>query len=392
MSSEDALEMAKATAEVAAAAALVVQTMDVLQSAEKWAAGLGVLGPVIGVASLIVKLALGNQDSPEMAFMKEEFQAVRQHLDMITEQVSEVLREIERSTVNNQYFPIEENIKSQFRKYIDILDAKEEYREKEKEEFLKHFDSTKGDQNLYTLYDGVMGASAIFGKSILDTAMNFDQRNRRLMESLCARLNDLFCIGLIAVLGHAGITGNDAKTLEDEWNEKLEKMKNRMQEMVDRCINEFAEQAEIEIKNLVKKRGKKYHVDCTTYLLDHLKKKYNWVWWAVRVYDPLAGSDAHYVLGRNHFTIFGVSNMNVVISYSTNPKPIDSTHIVNLMKGKDGWNDAKAVAEHIFKNLGSEHLVHTVKRFSALWEINTLGPRYYFFKTYGGVTLCVHTP
>ncbi|XP_059827272.1 protein rapunzel-like [Hypanus sabinus] len=178
--------------------------------------------------------------------MKEQFQIVRNQLDIISRQISEVLREIERSTINSQYFPIEENLKNQFRKYMGILNAAPAFRHKEKEEFLKHFDETKGDQNLHTLYDGVMSNTAIFAKPILETAMNCDRRNRCLMESLCARLKYMFCIGLIALLGHAGITGNDVTALVLEWNQKQAEIEAKMKSMIDWCINEFVEQAKID--------------------------------------------------------------------------------------------------------------------------------------------------
>ncbi|XP_051872990.1 protein rapunzel-like [Pristis pectinata] len=381
---EDALELSKSAVEAAQAA------VDIIESAEKFASALGVLGPIIGVAAAIVKLALGNVDSPELAFMKEQFQIVRNQLDVISGQISEVLREIERSTMDNQYFPIEENIKNQFRKYINILDAAPEFRQKEKEEFLKHFNATKGDQNLHTLYDGVMGNTGAFGKSILDTAMNCDQRNRRLMEGICARLKNLFCIGLIALLGHAGITGNDVKALEAEWNQKLAEIEGKMKSMVDRCIHEFAEQAEIDVKKWIEQKGGRDNRECSSYVRDKLGKKYDWVSWSVRVYDPVHRYENHCVCGPNRFHFFRLNNVNIVVSYTTDPKPVDESRLNHLMNGKDGWKDPLKVAEHISQNLSGGHVVHTVRRYKGLWGAWNFPDGCHYWKNYSGVTLCVH--
>ncbi|XP_067909720.1 protein rapunzel-like [Heterodontus francisci] len=366
--------------------------MKVFQNRERFATVSGVLKPIFQVAGIILKLALGERESEELTYMKEQFQAVRNQLDIISDQIKQVLWEIEKSTINNQYFPIEENLKNQFRKYMDIIKAAPEFRENEKREFLTHFDVTKGDQNLHTLFDGVMGYSAIFGKPILETAMGYDQRNRRIMEGLCCRVKELFCIGLIALVGHAAITGTDVEALKKEWNEKMNKVETKMKSMIDRCINEFAEQAEIDVEDLIKNKGERDNKGCATYIIEALTGKYDWVKWSVRVYDPVSGFDNHCVIGPNRFHFFRLSDVNAVVSYAIDPKiPLDDAHIRQLMEGKDDWKDAREVAEHVYNNLPSGHVVHTVRRYKDLWNHKNFPNNCHYWETYSGVTLCVHS-
>ncbi|XP_041040662.1 protein rapunzel-like isoform X2 [Carcharodon carcharias] len=385
------LEMAKASTEVVNAIVQVKNAMSVVESLEKLASAAGVVGAIFGLAAAIVKLALGNVESAEMRYMKEQFQIVRNKLDVISDQIKEVLQAIEQSTVNNQYFPIEENLKNQFRKYMNILNSKPEYRGKEKREFLTHFEATKGDQNLHTLFDAVMGYSAIFGKPILETAMGYDQRNRRLMEGLCSRLKELFCIGLIALMGHAAITGNDVEALKTEWNGKLAEVDSKMKSMIDRCINEFADQAKIDVEKMIKDKGGRDNAECSSYLRNSLVKKYDWVKWSVRVYNPVSGFDNHCVIGSNWFNFFRLNGVNVVASYGIEPKPIDEGTIRQLMEGKNGWRDARDVAQHVYDNLPPGHVVHTVRRFKGLWDSDNFPVNCHFWENYSGVTLCVHS-
>ncbi|XP_067852705.1 protein rapunzel-like [Heptranchias perlo] len=366
--------------------------MKVFQNRERFSVVAGVLKPIFQVAGIILKLALGKRESEEMKYMKEQFQMVRNQLDVISDQIKQVLWEIEKSTINNQYFPIEENLKNQFRKYMDILNAAPEYRENEKREFLTHFDVTKGDQNLHSLFDAVMGYSAIFGKPILETAMGYDQRNRRLMEGLCARLKELLCIGLIALVGHATITGTDVEALKREWNEKMAKVESKMKSMIDQCIEEFAEQAEIDVEGLIKNKGERDNKGSATYIIEALADKYDWVKWSVRVYDPVSGFENHCVIGPNRFHFFRLNGVNVVVSYAIDPKiPLDEGHIRQLMEGKDDWKDARAVAKHVANNLPSGHVVHTVRRYKDLWNHKNFPNNCHFWETYSGVTLCVHS-
>ncbi|XP_038654647.1 protein rapunzel-like [Scyliorhinus canicula] len=387
---ENTMELTQAATAVVQACVDVRNAMSAVESFAKLAASAGVVGAVIGVAASVLKLCLGDVDSAELTYMKEQFQIVRDQLDGISDQIREVLSAIEHSTSSNQYFPIEENLKNQFRNFMELLDAAPKYRESEKQSFLTHFTATNGDQNLYTLYDAVMGHSAIFGTPILETAIKYDQRNRRLMEKLCARLKELFCIGLIATLGHAALAGIDTETLKKKWDERLSKLDIKMKSMIDRCINEFAEQAKTEVEKMVKDKGKKSHEECANYIRDHLGKKYDWVFWSVRVYDPVVGFENHAADGRNRFHFFRLNNVNIIVSYATDPKPFKDEKVKQFMKGKDGWDDARNVCNAVFKDFPG-HFIHTVRRYKGLWGAWTFPKDCHFWQTYAGVTLCVHS-
>ncbi|XP_032894246.1 protein rapunzel-like [Amblyraja radiata] len=357
-------ELLSASAQLTENMANATVAMGLLQDVAKFASTAGVLSGIFQVGGIILKLVLGKQDSEELKYMKEQFQIVRNKLDTISDQIRQVLSEIQRSTINNQYFPIEENLKNQFRKYMEILSSAPEFRDKERDEFVDHFVVTKGDQNLHTLFDAVMGFSTVFSKPILETAMSYDQRNRRLMESMCCRLEELFCIGLIALMGHAAVTGNDVEALMKEWNQKLEHVEAKMISMLDQCVNEFAQQARI-------------------------VKKYDWVRWSVRVYDPVGGFDNHCVGGPTCIVFFRLNNVNVVVSYGIDPKPIDEAQIRQLMQGKNGWRDAREVVKII--NVPHNYMVHAVRRYKGLQTLNNFPDDCYFWENYSGVTLCVHS-
>ncbi|XP_032894197.1 protein rapunzel-like [Amblyraja radiata] len=388
---EASAELLSASAQLTENMANASVAMGLLQDVAKFASTAGVLSGIFQVGGIIMKLVLGMQDSEELRYMKEQFQIVRNQLDVISDQIGQVLLEIQSSTIDNQYFTIEENLKNQFRKYMEILSSAPEFRDKERDEFLDHFVVTKGDQNLHTLFDAVMGFSTVFGKPILETAMSYDQRNQRLMEVMCCRLKELFCIGLIALLGHAAVTGNDVEALKKEWNQKLAQVEAKMKSMVDRCVSEFAQQARIDVERMVKDKGGRDNNVCVSFILDGLKDKYDWVRWSVRVYDPVHGFGNHCVRGPNRFDIFRLNNVNLVVSYAIDPKPIDEAYIRRLMQGKDGWKDPKKVVNFISTNVPHNYIVHAVKRYKHLWMSSDFPGNCHFWENYSGVTLCVHS-
>ncbi|XP_072110548.1 protein rapunzel-like [Mobula birostris] len=199
-------QKAEASLELTKSAVEAVQgVMAFIESAEKLASACGVFRPLISLAAAIVKLALGKVDSPELTYMKEQFQIVRNKLDVISDQIKDVL------------WAVQENMR-------------------------KHKEPVSEVHGHH-----LRGAT----QPILDTVMKCDQRNRRLMEQFCVRLKSLFCTGMIPWLAHAAITGNDAKALEKQWDEKLSKVDEKIKSMIDRCINEFAEQAKIDTERFV---------------------------------------------------------------------------------------------------------------------------------------------
>ena len=221
--------------------------------------------------------------------------------------------------------------------------------------------------------------------------MKYDQRNLRLMEELCTRLKELFCIGLIALMGHAAVTGNDVEALKTEWNRKMDAIDWKMKTMLDQCYFEFVDQAKVDVEKWIKDKGEKNNKECATYIKDKLVKKFDWVCWSVRVYDPIIGFDNHCYIGHNCFHFFRVSGVNVVVSYTTFPFQINKWCIRELMKKKNDYYDAKEVAEHVSNNLPLGHVVHTVRRHKKLSDSSNFPPSCYFWENYNGVTLCVHS-
>ncbi|CDQ69672.1 unnamed protein product [Oncorhynchus mykiss] len=137
---------------------MVETVMEVFeQGAEVVASIAGDLFPVFAIAAPIVKLALDNVESKEAMFMKEQFQ---------------------------------------------------KFREVKKKLFMEHFVKTGCDKNLHTLYSAVTGDN-FSGESVLEITLNYEEKSRRAMEDFCARLKNLFCIGLIALMGYTALKDSE---------------------------------------------------------------------------------------------------------------------------------------------------------------------------------------
>lgn len=346
----------------------VVETvMDVFeQGAEVVSSIAGDLFPVFSIAAPILKLALDNVESKETTFMMEQFKKVRERLEVISEEIQRINEELQKSGIDAAYFSVEENINNQFRKYMDILNAKPKFREVKKKLFLEHFVKTGGEKNLHTLYNAVTGDN-FGGESVLEITLKYEEKSRRALEDFCARLKNLFCIGLIALMGYTAVKGcDDEEELLKDWGEKMKVVQTKMNVVIEDCIVSFPKQAELDSRRLVRDFPELINQHLADAIIEKLKKKYDWVCWSVRIFNTPSGlfankKDFHCPTGKSRFQVQSTDDkMNIMVSYSASPEPLDKLQIQKLIQSLKKPT-VVGVAELLFDQLPGPCVVHTVK-------------------------------
>ncbi|XP_058232245.1 rapunzel 5 isoform X2 [Hemibagrus wyckioides] len=375
---------------------VVENVMEVFeQGAEVLASIAGDFFPIFSIAAPIVKLAIDNVESKEAEYMKEQFQRVRERLEVISEEIQRINDEVRKSGMDATYFSVEENVTNQFRKYMDILTAKPKFRDAKKKQFLDHFNKTGGDKNLHTLYGAVTGES-FSGESVLEITLNYEQKSRRPVEDFCARLKKLFCIGLIALMGHTALKGcDDEEELLQDWATKMQVVQSKMNAVIEDCINSFPSQAEIDIKRLVRDHKDKSNQQLANMIIEKLKGKYDWVSWSVRVFNSPKGlftskKDFQCATGKSRFQVPSDENLNVVISYSASPEPLDKAQIQQLVQDQKKVT-VPGIAELVFEMIPkcTVHAVKTsCKEMAYSWSFQD---ELHFFEEFKNFYLFVHS-
>ncbi|XP_055781806.1 protein rapunzel [Salvelinus fontinalis] len=209
--------------------------VKVLQCVATISSAAAVVNPIFGVAGSLIRVVLHHVDDEDIQTLKREFGSVNRALDQLSQQNRGALLQIKKETLDGQYCRVEENLRNQFRKFMEMVEARPEHCERKKDDFEKSYSNDLGDQNLHTLYEGVVGKPKLFSRPILEVYLKHSQGDRRTMENLCTRLTYLFCIGLIALMGYAAVIGDDEEGISDEWTEKMEHVQERMQEALRKC-------------------------------------------------------------------------------------------------------------------------------------------------------------
>ncbi|XP_028281987.1 rapunzel 6 [Parambassis ranga] len=374
--------------------------MDMFErGAEVLASAVGELFPLCEAAAPVLRLALDNVQSKEVFYVKEQFLTVRNKLDVLSSQLEDIDCELKKSRLDSHYFSVEEVIRNQFRKYMDILEAKQQFREVKTRLFLEHFDKTGGEKNLFVLYDALMGTNS-FGESILEVVESYVARNRRLLEDFSVRMKELFCLGLIALLGHCALTQalEEEQDKIQEWSRKIEEVESRMKTTIEACVAAFPEQAKSDAQRLLQEKEGENLQDSTQQLLEFLVKKYDWVWWSVRLISHSsstyrnwrAGEHFQHVAGQNCFEVPQVNNIHLVVSYSTNPQPVPRDCIRQQMEvlGKKG--NAQGVVAVMEEQL-SGFVVHAISRHKESAAAWSFPEDCHYWERHKNMAVCVHS-
>lgn len=209
--------------------------IKVLECVATISSAAAVVNPIFGVAGSLIRVVLHHVDDEDIRTLKREFGSVNRALDDLSRQNHNALLQIKKETIDGQYSKVEDNLRNQFRKFMEMVEARPEHRERKKADFETSYSNDLGDQNLHTLYEGVVGKRKIFSRPILEVYLKHSQGDRHTMEHLCTRLTYLFCIGLIALMGYAAVIEDDEESLSEEWAEKMEHVQEKMQEALRRC-------------------------------------------------------------------------------------------------------------------------------------------------------------
>ncbi|XP_047216638.1 uncharacterized protein LOC124865529 isoform X1 [Girardinichthys multiradiatus] len=375
--------------------------MDMFEKgSEVLASAVGELFPLCEAAAPVLRLALDNVQSKEVFYVKEQFLTVRNKLDVLSSQLEDIDSEIKKGKLDLNYFSVEENIRNQFRKYIDILETKQQFRSVKTRLFLEHFARTGGEKNLYVLYDALMGTNS-FGEPILEIVERYVVRNRRLLEDFCVRMKELFCLGLIALLGHCALTLQSQEEEQDkiqEWSTKIEEVESKMKTTIESCITAFPEQAKLDMERLLQEEEDENLQDAAQRLLAFLVKKYDWVSWSVRLINHSgstfknlrAGKHFYHVAGQNWFEVLQVNNINLVVSFSTKPQPVPRDCIRQLMEGPGKKGNAPEVVEVLEKQLCG-FIVHAVSRHKESAAAWSFPDDFHYWEHHKNVVVCVHS-
>ncbi|XP_073728613.1 protein rapunzel-like [Misgurnus anguillicaudatus] len=369
------------------------------QGCEVLAATVGQLHPILEAVFMVSAELLNNPEGKEAKYITEQFEKINQKLEGIQNEIDKIDLEMQQVSMNKQNFDREAQMVSQYEKFQDFFNAKPKFKERKKENFLNQYENTDADLNIDSLYNAVIGEN-IAGDAMLDTVVNTEQRSRRAVEKFCTRLKKLFFVGIIAVMGHAALKeGAVGEAMVKKWQDRMEEVEKRMKAAVDECIENFPQQAEIDVEQQLKEHQGSVDKEFAAFILDILAKKYDWLCWSVRVFNHsgwffwnwLAGKPYHGRGGSgNFFDILTKNDIRIVVSFSADPKPINKSQVLEQIETQKLKGNMMSVAQSLCSFLPNT-VVYTVSRYKNIEEKNNFHQECYYFGIHKNAYFCIHS-
>ncbi|XP_060717736.1 uncharacterized protein LOC132840239 [Tachysurus vachellii] len=355
------------------------------------AATVGQLNPILKAVFIVSAELLSNPESKEARYLAEQFVKVNQKLEKIEGDIKNAKLVMQRSLVNMENFNFQANIMSQYEYFQYIFTAKPEYKKLKRDEFLIFFEEFEGEKNLECLYDATE-------KSMLDIIVKSVHQSRRAVEEFCTSLKKLFVVGISSLMGYAALKDNTVdKKLEIKWLARMEKVEKRMKAAVDKCVDNFAEQAKTDIDEMLLEKQSSVDPEFTKSLLETLVEKYYWVSWSVRVFNDDDSKLVKFLLGKKHHINGGVhyyfehlcgNKIRVVVSFTADPKPLDKIQIKDQIENENGGMES--VAESLSKSFPN-CLVHAINRCTKVEEANNFEPEHLYYNSHKKAHICIHS-
>lgn len=369
------------------------------QASRVLASSVGQLHPVLEAVFKVSAELLKNPESSEANYLTQQLTKVNEQLTVIQNEINQIELEMMTTSMNKKNFDWEVHILSQFESFQDFLNAKPKFKEKKKEKFMKHYDVTEGDLNVEAIYNAVM-EDGCAERPILEVVLATKERHRNSVEDFCARLKKLFVVGIISIMAHSAFKEGavDSETVK-KWKERMEKVEDKMKAAVDDCIENFPEQAKLDMKKTLDVSPGPLSSDWTRSLLAMLVNKYDWVSWSIRAFKDrerifffnwIAGKKYHGCKGGNSFEVVTNNKIKVVVSFCTDPKPIDKTRIQEQIEQTKLNRNMMTVAL-ILQDGFPDCVIHAVSHFKAVEEADNFPEDCHYFGRYKGAYLCFHS-
>ncbi|XP_066518623.1 protein rapunzel-like [Hoplias malabaricus] len=368
------------------------------QGCEILAATVGQFHPILEAIFMTAAEILSNPEGKEAKYLAEQFERVNQKLEGIQDEIDKIALELQKTSMNKQNFDREAQMISQYEKFQEFIIAKPKFKEKKKEKFLSHYENTDGDLNIDALYNAVTGENTS-GEAMLDTVVRVEQRSRRAVEEFCVQLKKLFLVGIIAVMGHAALKDVAVgEAMVKKWQDRMEDVEKRMKAAVDECINNFSVQAKTDVEHQLQKKAGSVDPEFAQFLLDVLAKKYDWVCWSIRFFNHggicllncLAGKNYHGIGGGNYFEILTKNDIQIVVSFSVDPKPLNKSQLHDQIEKQRHKRNMVSVAQSLCNSMPN-CLVHAVSRCKSIKQTNNFQPECYYYETHKRAYICIHS-
>ncbi|XP_033115382.1 uncharacterized protein LOC117115624 isoform X2 [Anneissia japonica] len=252
---------------------------------------LGAIGPAISLISIF----LPSSPSPEMQFMKKKFAEMDQKFDQVFTKFDEVKNLIQKTSLKAQYGEYEHTISALSHRLEQFLSAPTDAVEGQKATFFTEYESSYSGAT-YKLWRGMMGKT-VLSDNIPETAITYTKNNRGRVQRMMKGVTNLIIQGVKIHLFYLKAKGRDAtyEVEEKTWKDNIKELIHHMKTVDRKVTNAWRKQSVADLNTKLASLDGKSNSYFADKVYAFLTDKYDWRDWFIVVYNPISGSDGHWV-------------------------------------------------------------------------------------------------
>ena len=334
---------------------------------------LGVVGPFVD----IVLGFIPGPDSAELAYMKEMMKQIDTRFDRLDSRFNDIERLIDWNAVTVSFGALEQNIEAVIEEYEHVYEVPPEAAAIQKNIFVDRYDNDYENSG-YKLYRAMVEPSGKFHENLGISVMRYTKNDLKKTQ--------IFLLGVMQLLLqaskleisylHAKNFTPNAEFMTREWETRLEEVKTEFERIDYEVAQLWHSQSGMDIDEYSAMNSGMSNKDFAHALKNKLNEKYYWRIWFVIVYNPISGSDNHYVHKHGGHHRYRQHGRNIIVASKHGDEPRMSSSIAqdrlnrlnhysynSLYKAKDFFNHIKPAS-----NAGSWGVIRGDKNTWYAWS------------------------
>ena len=271
------------------------------------------IAPFLGAAGPFLSLFLTFTNSPELQYMKREFAKVEANFGKMFNRLDRVENLIMEKGLKAQYAADEKQILHLWNELQNMRTSQGKRQiDTHKRSFLREY---KSQQPLFNLWHGMAG-SGILSDQIPSTAMKYLDYDRKKVQILMKGVFSLILKGVEIELAYYMLKGDNHtyNARLSAWEQNVIKVVDKMLNYDQKVANEWKDQSGKDLDSKLAQWDGWSQSGFADNLRKFLKDKYYWRDWFVIAYDPIKGSDVHWVKWCGGHHRFRSHGRNVVVA------------------------------------------------------------------------------
>ena len=336
------------------------------------------IGKYLGVLSPFIGLVLASESvSSEIRYMKNMMREIDTRFDQLNSRVDEIERKIEWTAKEVTFVQIEVKILAMVMQYELIFDVPSEATADQKTRFVQEYNNNYENSG-YFLYLATVG-NTTFLKDLGVSVMRYTENDRKKTDTLLLGTMQLLLQAAKMEIAYLQVKNSAvlAEHLASVWEERIMEVKDKFNEIDSEVKSKYHEQSSVDIDEYAEDNEKMSNKDFAHGLKNMLKDKYYWRIWLVIIYNPISGSQNHFIFRHGGHGKFRQNGRNIVVASKDKNSPRMSSNTAESRLNSARADSYRPSAKDVFytikpaDNAGSWGVVTHGNGISYAWSGGT---------------------